>query len=157
MVDLFSGGQIRSCLTQWEALTSDQSILQTVKGELIDFIGDPPNCSVCPQNSISKEHETMIDEEISKLAAKSVIVKTSHEPGKFISPIVSVPKKDKRAWLILNLKRFNEHVKSYHFKMDSIHTTLSLMTMGCWMATLDLKDAYYSVSIDKMYQKYLKF
>ena len=138
-------------------MTSDQTILQTVKGELIDFIGDPPSCSVCSQNSISKEHETMIDEEISKLVAKSVIVKTSHEPGEFISPIFSVPKKDNRVRLILNLKRFNEHVKSYHFKMDSIHTALSLMTTGCWMASLDLKDAYYSVSIDKMYQKYLKF
>ena len=156
-VDLFSGGQIKFFLTQWEALTSDQTILRIVRGDPIEFIGVPPSCSFCPQNSISKEHETMIDEEISKLEAKSVIVKTSHESGEFISPIFSVPKKDNKVRLILNLKKFNEHVKSYHFKMDSIHTALSLMTEGCWMASLDLKDAYYSVSIDPTYQKFLKF
>ena len=154
-VDLFSGGQIKFCLSRWEALTSDQTILQTVRGEITDFIGDPPSYSLCRQNSISKEHETMIDKEISKLVAKNV--KTSHEPGEFISPIFSVPKKNNQVRLILNMKRFNEHVKSYHFKMDSIRTTLSLMTTGCWMASLDLKDAYYSVSIDKAYQKCLKF
>ncbi|CAB4018917.1 Hypothetical predicted protein, partial [Paramuricea clavata] len=65
---------------QWEALTSDKSILQTVKGEVIEFIGDPPTCSIYPTNSISKDHEIKIDEEISKLLAKNVIVKTSHEP-----------------------------------------------------------------------------
>ena len=81
----------------------------------------------------------------------------SKTEGEFISPIFSVPKKDYRVRLILNLKRFNEYVKSYHFKMDSITTAFSLMTKECWMASLDLKDAYYSVSIDKAYQKYLKF
>ena len=94
------------------ALTFDQTILRTVKGETIEFIGHPPSCSHCPQNSISKEHETLIADEISKLVAKRVIVKTSHEPGEFISPIFSVPKKDYRVRLILNLKRFNEYVKS---------------------------------------------
>ena len=90
-VDSFSGGQLKFYLSRWEALTSDQTILQTVRGEIIDVIGDPPSCSLCPQNSISKEHETMIDKEISQLVAKNVIVKTSHEPGEFISPIFSVP------------------------------------------------------------------
>ncbi|CAB4032023.1 Pol poly, partial [Paramuricea clavata] len=133
--------------SQWEGLTSDRSILQTVKGEVIEFIGDPPTCSNYPTNSISKDHEIKMDEEISKLLAKNVIVKTFREPGEFISPIFSVPKKDDKVRLILNLKIFNEHVKSYHFKMDSINTALSLMTKECWLASLDLKDAYYTVDV----------
>jgi hypothetical protein len=31
--------------------------------------------------------------------------------------------------------------------MDSIHTALSLVTDGCWMASRDLTDAYYGVKI----------
>ena len=77
--------------------------------------------------------------------------------GEYISPIFSVPKNDNKVRLILNLKRLNEHVKSSHFKMDSIHTALTLVTDGCWMASLDLKDAYYSVKIHDDYQKFLKF
>ena len=41
--------------------------------------------------------------------------------------------------------------------MDSITTALLLMTKECWMASQDLKDAYYSVSIGQGYQKYPKF
>ena len=153
----FCGGKIQNFLSQWETLTSDPTILQTVKGEIIDFINAPPSSSVYPNNSISKDHVTKIDQEISSLMKKKIIVVSSHEPGEYISPIFSVPKKDNKVRLILNLKRLNEHVKSYHFKMDSIHTALSLVTEGCWMASLDLKDAYYSVRIHEAYQKFLKF
>ena len=104
MIYIFCGGQIKYFISQWEGLPSDKSILQTVKGEVIEFIGDPPTCSIYPTNSISKDHEIKIDEQISKLLAKNVIVKTSHEPGEFISPIFSVPKKDDKVRLILNLK-----------------------------------------------------
>lgn len=41
--------------------------------------------------------------------------------------------------------------------MDNIHTVLKLVTKNCWMASIDLKDAYYSVRVDPHHQKYLKF
>ena len=157
LINSFCGGQIQNFLSQLETLTSDPTILQTAKGEIIDFISDQPSNSVCPANSISKDHITKIDQEISTLLKKKVIVASSHEPGEYISPIFSVPKKDNKVRLILNLKRLNEHARSFHFKMDSIHTALSLVTESCWMASLDLKDAYYSVRIHDAYQKFLKF
>ena len=43
------------------------------------------------------------------------------------------------------------------FKMDSIHTALELITQDCWMASIDLKNAYYSVKVHDEFQKYLKF
>ena len=42
-------------------------------------------------------------------------------------------------------------------KMDTVHTALDLITQNCWMASLDLKDAYYSVGVHPDFQKYLKF
>ena len=59
--------------------------------------------------------------------------------------------------MILNLKRFNQHVEYQHFKMDSVWTPIRLMTAGCYVASVDLKDAYYSVPIEEPHQKYLKF
>jgi hypothetical protein len=42
--------------------------------------------------------------------------------------------------------------------MDNIHTALlKLITKGCWMPSLDLKDAYYSVPIHPASQNVLKF
>ena len=41
--------------------------------------------------------------------------------------------------------------------MDSIHTALELLTEDCWMASIDLKDAYYGFKVHNEFQKYLKF
>ena len=41
--------------------------------------------------------------------------------------------------------------------MDNIHTSLKLITRDCWMASLDLKDAYYSVPVQPDSQTFLKF
>ena len=41
--------------------------------------------------------------------------------------------------------------------MDTLESAIRLMTPGCYMASIDLKEAYYSVPIAKDHQKYLKF
>lgn len=41
--------------------------------------------------------------------------------------------------------------------MDTLQSVISLMTPNCFMASIDLKDAYYSVPIAVAHQKYLKF
>ena len=138
-------------------LTSDQNILQTVAGDQIEFICTAPTNSVCPRNYIPLENHSQICLEIASLVDRKVIVETNHEVGEFLSPIFSVPKKDNQVRLILNLKLLNEHVIYTHFKMDSIDTAIKLVTKDCWMASIDLKDAYYTVKIDEKFQKYLKF
>ena len=69
--------QIQNFLSQWEALASDAIIVQTVKGEIIDFIAGPPSSLVYPSNTIAKEHVTQIDKEISNLLNIKVIVALS--------------------------------------------------------------------------------
>ena len=41
--------------------------------------------------------------------------------------------------------------------METIETVISMLTAGCFMAYIELKDAYYCVPLDKEHQKYLKF
>ena len=41
--------------------------------------------------------------------------------------------------------------------MESLCTVLHMVKPGCYMASIDLKDAYYSVPIATEYKKYLKF
>ena len=59
--------------------------------------------------------------------------------------------------MILNLKEFNRFIVYHHFKMDNIETCVHLMKPGCFMASIDLSDAYFSVPVDRSHQKYLKF
>ena len=37
--------------------------------------------------------------------------------------------------------------------METIETVISMMTPGCFMTSIDLKDAYHRVPIDKERQK----
>jgi hypothetical protein len=59
--------------------------------------------------------------------------------------------------MILNLKPFNEFVDYNHFKMDTFQTAMKLIRPGCFMASIDLKDAYYSIPVADEDRKFLMF
>ena len=59
--------------------------------------------------------------------------------------------------MILNLKELNSFVEYEHFKMESLCSVTDMMTPNCYMASIDIKDAYYTVPIALEHQKYLKF
>ena len=99
----------------------------------------------------------LIQQEIKKLLKKRVIKECTNEQKEYVSPIFSENKSDGNIRMILNLKKVNKCLKYEHFKMDSIQTVLQNVTPNCFMASLDLKDAYYSVKIDEEFQSFLKF
>ena len=70
--------------------------------------------------------------------------------------IFLVPKSEDSFRMILNLKRLNENMPYIHFKMETIKSILTLVTPNCFMAKVDIKDAYYSVPILPEHEKYLK-
>ena len=59
--------------------------------------------------------------------------------------------------MILNLKPLNKFFDYHHFKMDTFRTALKLIPLGCFMASVDLKDAYYSIPIAEEDRKLLMF
>ena len=96
--------------------------------------------------------------EITKLVGKGVIEYTEHEKGEFILPIFFRSKSDGTRRLILNLKPLNEFLEYKHFKMERVHSVTDLIQPHCYMATIDVNDAYYAVKIsEEEDSKYLKF
>ena len=71
----------------------------------------------------------------------------------FISPMFLREKKDRSHHMILNLKALNKSIVYYHFKMDTLGSVIKLMRPNCFMATIDLKDAYYSVPVSEKHTK----
>jgi hypothetical protein len=124
-------------------------------GVNIEFTSTPFQAVVPCENTFSKAESEAIDLEVHKLLKKGVISQTLHEPGEFISQIFIRPKKDGTYRLILNLKKLNNFVKYHHFKMETIHMATQLMKTNCYMASIDLRDVYYSVPVCKDHQKYL--
>ena len=138
-------------------ITSDQEILSTVQDLRIEFQSIPIQ-KEAPSQCVKQFEMDVISTEIEKRLQKGVIVATRHGKGKFISPIFIRPKKDISFQLILNLKRLNIHVEYQHFKMDTLRSAINMMRPNCYMGSVDLKDAYYSVPIAYCdQQKYLKF
>ena len=154
--DNFRAGRVAQFYENWQELTHDQEILRDIRGANIE-------CNTTPQQhklsrkQFSEDDALIIESEVEKLLSKGVIEPAQHEQGEILSNIFIRPKTDGTYRLILNLKEFNKNVSYYHFKMDTLNTIINLMSPDCYMASLDLKDAYYSIPVMKEHRKYLRF
>ena len=151
----FKAGCLSQHISAWEEITSDQEVLQTVQGMKLEF-DESPLQGQCSGFEIPK-NQPLIQEEVNKLLKKGVVVESEHEPVEYISPIFLKEKTDGTQRLILNLEKLNKHLEYKHFKMQTLQTILTLIQPNCYMATIDLKDAYYSVKIDGDDTCFLKF
>lgn len=152
----FTPGQLSEHISEWKKLTSCKETLSTISGLKLEFSEDfIPNIRQKP-NQFSKSEQPLVEVEINKLLKKGVVVESVHEQDEIISPIFIRPKPD-GCRLILNLKETNTYLDKVHFKMETLQSILNLIRPDCYMASIDLKDAYYSVKMDKNHQKYLKF
>ena len=86
-----------------------------------------------------------------------VLKEVEHHPDEFLSPIFLVPKKDGEYRMILNLKNLNESITYHHFKMDTFEIALKLIKPNCYMASADLRHAYYSINMAESQQVKLRF
>lgn len=150
-------GRIQHFLGKWKQLTHDPSILNAVRGYKIDLLLSPVQFTIPITMNFSAQESANVSARISKFLEKGIVVKSSLEEGEFISSIFLRPKKDVSFRMILNLKDLKTFVRFNHFKMDSIHTCSQLKRPRCYMAFIDLRDAYYSGPIAKEHQKCLKF
>ncbi len=151
----FRAGQAAKHFTAWTEITNDKEILSDISGVSIECMETPMQHNLPSNNFQTKEYH-ILDKEIQKLLDKGVIVKVQYNTDQFISSIFLRPKNDGSHCRILNLKKFNESVSYHHFKMESINIT-KLVSKGCFMASLDLKDAYYSIPIKSPGRKFLCF
>ncbi len=156
-VKKFEAGSLRYNIRNWETITSDPEILSYVSGVQIDFIEMPHSGSSFTEAIFNETQSKQIDAQIELMLAKGIIKKCEKSEPEYISRIFTRPKSDGSLRLILNLKNLNQYVSYHHFKMDTLATVMNLMEQGCYMASIDLKDAYYTVSVDKQYQNFLKF
>ena len=105
----FQAGKTRQNILQWEKLTSDFEILETVSGLPIEISGGNFQSH---QHICSQKQQVIIDDEIEKLLKKNVITRCEHEEGEIISPIFLRDKPDGSFRLILNLKNINKKFRN---------------------------------------------
>ena len=150
------GVRLRYFLPFWETITSDSVILSAIEGAKIPFVTPVDQKSESAVNCSSVEKIKI--NVISKFIESEVIEEATHCLGEYISFIFPVTKKNKKdIKIILNLKQWYLFVSYEHFKMECLSSALSLVERDCCMASIDLKDAYYSVTFHESSRKYLRF
>jgi hypothetical protein len=123
----------------------------------VDFDSNPYETQQRSQRSFSLLENRAVDEEVAKLLKKKVIMTSVDEPGQVVSPIFVRPKKNGSYRMILNLKELNESIEYKQFKMETLQSALNLISENCYFASVDLRDAYYTVPLAEEYKKFFKF
>ncbi len=78
--------------------------------------------------------------------AKEYVPLSNRETG-FYSRYFIVPKKDGGMLPILDLRILNESIMKLNFKMSTLRQIVSQIRSEDWFVTIDLKDAFFHISI----------
>lgn len=151
------GGRLKLFHLKWANITSSPWVRNTIStGLKINFLSLPPNRYMISKHSDTEN--TAIIKELQLLQQKSVLIPVPEEEKEtgFYSPLFLVQKPNGSYRTIFNLKSLNKFVVYEKFKMESIRSTIPLLTKNCVMASIDLEDAYYHVPIHPDYQRYLR-
>lgn len=77
--------------------------------------------------------------------------------GSFVSNVFIRPKPNNKFRLIIDLSPLNEYVLKEHFKMDNLNSAIDLLSSGAFLASIDLRDAYYTLPIAEQFKPYMCF
>lgn len=150
-------GRLRSFSKSWSEITSDETILSWVRGVKIPFSRKVFQARPPSEPHWSEQERLAINQQLGELLEKGAIEETNATLGQFLSNIFLVSKPDGGYRLILNLKNLNEFIDTEHFKLEDSKVVRELLTSGCFMISIDLKDAYYLISVAESDRKYLRF
>lgn len=149
---------MRFCVKEWESITLDSWVLQTVKGLKIPVTDIPIQYKEPTPFNLSRKQSLALSGVIDKLFSQGVVELSSEENGQVISNVFLRPKPNNKYRLILDLSQFNtEFVEYQHFKMTNLKMALDLVRPDMFLTSIDLSDAYFTVPIHEECRKYLKF
>ena len=146
-------GRTKYFISAWQEITADNQILEMIQGCPIEFESMPKQLSKAHPISHNPDEQKIINIELDKFLKKGVIEETTHHKGEFLISIFLRQKKDDSYRMILNLKDLNNSIEKKHFKMDTSLSAVNLVKQNCYLASVDLRDAYYAIPISTEFRK----
>ncbi len=148
-------------LEVWLTLPSlSRWLTRTIRlGYAIQFARRPPKFNGVLETSVAVRNAPVLREEIAVLLAKDAIepVPPAEMRQGFYSPYFIVPKKGGGLRPILDLRVLNRALHKLPFKMLTHRRMIKCIQPQDWFAAIDLKDAYFHVSILPRHRPFLRF
>ena len=147
----------------WRTVTNDTKILKIVgQGYRLQFLrstppptphrGRNPPCSQKP------EAIKVIDKEVEAIVSKGAGYIVEPSEAEVVSGIFARPKKAEGKWRpIVNVKWLNRFLLKIKFKMTKLADIRKWLQPGFYCASIDLKDAYYSVGLHPSAWRFIRF
>ncbi|KAL0187989.1 hypothetical protein M9458_015088, partial [Cirrhinus mrigala] len=128
-------------------------------GYAIQFARRPPKFRGVLTTSVQGPNTAVLRAEIAVLLAKGAIetVPSAEMKKGFYSPYFIVPKKGGGLRPILDLRVLNRALLKLPFKMLTLKHILTCVRVQDWFVAVDLKDAYFHVSIRPRNRPFLRF
>lgn len=141
-------------LPNWHAIRSDAWVLTIITtGYRIEIESLPPIRHFLPTPPTPE-----LFEEIQSLLLKFAIEQLSQNPPpRFYSRYFTIPPKDGGLRPILDLRVLNQFIRPEHFWMTKLEDVIPLLKPLDWFTVIDLKDAYFHITIREDHRKYLQF
>ena len=147
-------------LQRWKACKPSAWILRILThGYRLQFARRPPLTHSAVFTHAQGQSLATLKVEIQTLLQKGAIqeVNLGKNPAGFYSKYFLVTKKGGGLRPILDLRGLNGFLKRLSFKMLTTTTLLRRIRRGAWFCTVDLRDAFFHVSIYPPHRKFLRF
>lgn len=141
-------------LHSWQTITSDSWVLNIITNSYsLEFQTQPPTQFVTtpPSPQLLTEVQSLQD----KLAIEPV--PQQYRGTDYYSRYFLVPKRDSGLRPILDLRGLNHFLRDRKFCMTTLQSIFPFILKDAWLASIDLQDAYFHISIHEHHHKFLHF
>ena len=151
------GGRLKEFRDNWLIYTKDLRIIKIIEGVTFELADLPIQKTTRPEYKFDSITKLKMTEQIEKFKEHNIIEKVDNEEGQIISNIFPRKKKSGEVRIIGNFKDINEEICYHKFKQTTVQAIIDLLRPNQFMCSIDLKDAYYCISVHRSHRKFLKF
>nr|CAI5869207.1 unnamed protein product [Callosobruchus analis] len=153
LVEVNDVGCLCNFYSSWQSINKNPLVLDWVKGYKLP-IRKKPTQSKLPENPVTQFSHRQIQQTIADLLRIGAISKSHSE---FVSSFFIIQKPNGNLRFILNLKKLNTFlVDPPYFKLEDYRRAKYLIHKNSFLCKIDLRNAYYSVSIEDHCRRYLR-
>ena len=158
--------RVGSCLAlhwrRWQAIGAETWVVTVLRdGYCVPFLDSPPPLSRTPLSFLTyragSPRAQALRQEIEGMLAKGAL-EIARDPGPGFYSRLFLVEKVSGGWRpVIDLSHLNEFVQLTPFKMETVASVLLSVREGDFLASLDLKDAYFQILIHRSSRKPLRF